>query len=199
MDGETSARASATVIQENFRVIDGDGSNSLSRDELDRYSNDPRRSEVQRNAAADFLDHFDLVREMAVARTSSDLPNDTAIAHHRQKFSDGTNANAITRRDVDVMLYDYSQEGVDRQIGDIRSAELKDGAMKTGVGVVITVAGAVLTVGAAIEAGPVAILPAAVAGLGATLVYSGARDLWGRASEPMRAEYGQRRDALQSW
>lgn len=198
MPGEMSAIECAKVIQSNFSTIDGDGSNTISRDELDRYSNDPRRSKIERNAAADFLAHFDLVKEMATTRPPSNF-SDSGSSHYGSMFADGSAANSITKRDVNAMLLDYSDSGIDKKLGELRTNEVKDGAFKVGLGAVLTVGGAVLTAGTALEFPPVAVLPAAVAAGGVVLMYSGARDLWGRASEPMRAQYEQRRDALESW
>lgn len=197
---ESNARDSAQSIRANFAFIDADGSHSLSRDELRTFIADTHRSETLRGAAADILNHFDIVAGMGTQTPPKEMTSFGASINYGREFSDQSAQDVISTKDLELLQRDYTDANLQTLTRDARELNVKAGAFMIGMGACVTVLGANLTV-AAIAAAPLGWAAVPVTGTiawgGLALAGVGVNELVADESTELASAWQQRRGAVQ--
>lgn len=138
------------VLGQNFGRIDTDGSNTLSRGELDVYIKADGPIEAT-SAAAVTLENFDQIKDMA-KQSSSTRPFDSGFSTSESSFAwlrnfseyrlPGDVSNSITRVDLNAMNLSASKTHRDELLASLRQSETNQAIFAGVTGGLITALGA---------------------------------------------------------
>ena len=199
---ESSARDSGAVVRNNFAFIDGDGSQTLSREELQTFIADTHRSEAARNAATDVLNHFDVVSGMATEKTPNTMRTYGASTTYATEFGDHTDSTAISKKDLELLQGNYTDDELKSLLSEAKTKNVQAGIFLIGMGACLTASGVALTAGflGAAPVGWVAVPATALLAYGGVMsVGVGIDSLVNDESAQLTSQWTKRRDAIASW
>lgn len=209
---DDSVRDSAkfvSTVKEHFSRIDIDGSNTLSRIEVEQYATKTGVDAPEKSVASLLLNGFDSFKEMAGSRRPDEYHSGTAGGFMYDRLfgleNDGI-GDTISQRDFQSLEVVISRQSIAVKLEELRKSEIKQGAVFLGAGTLVgglTGYGTFVAIGTA-AAGFVglATIPMAMAllvgGLGVWVGRHGLSELRNSNVESIKMEADKRRKMLES-
>ena len=202
MSGFESASHSGEVVRNNFAFIDGDGSQTVSRDELQAFIADTHRSEAARNAATDVLNHFDVVSGMATEKTPNTMRTYGASTTYAGTFGDHADSAVVSKKDLELLQGNYTDDQLKSLLSEANTKNVQAGIFLIGMGACLTAEGVALTAGflGAAPVGWAAVPATALLAYGGVMsIGVGIDSLVTNESAQLTSQWIRRRDAIASW